>query len=53
MEMLLTAAALYWAMSIVFELLQVRIERYYGRGFAGERRDDAVAKAQGIALGHH
>jgi len=38
MEMLLTAAALYWAMSIVFELLQVRIERYYGRGFAGERR---------------
>jgi polar amino acid transport system permease protein len=53
MEMLLTAAALYWAMSIVFELLQVRIERYYGRGFAGERRQEAVAKAQGIALGHH
>jgi polar amino acid transport system permease protein len=53
MEMLLTAAVLYWAMSIVFELLQGRIERYYGRGFAGERRDDAVAKAHGIALGHH
>jgi hypothetical protein len=51
--MLLTAAALYWAMSILFELLQVRIERYYGRGFAGERREDAAARAQGIALGHH
>jgi polar amino acid transport system permease protein len=36
-EMLLTAAALYWIMSILLELLQVRIERYYGKGFAGEK----------------
>jgi polar amino acid transport system permease protein len=35
--MLLTAAALYWIMSILLELLQVRIERYYGKGFAGEK----------------
>ncbi len=32
-EMLLTAAALYWIMSIGFELVQARLERYYGKGF--------------------
>ncbi len=32
MEMLLTAAAIYWSMSIVLELVQARLERYYGRG---------------------
>lgn len=37
MEMLLTAAVLYWVMSAMLELMQVRIERYYGRGFKGER----------------
>jgi len=53
-EMLLTAAVLYWGMSIIFELLQVRIERYYGRGFAGDRREEgAAAKARDLALGHH
>ncbi len=31
MEMLLTAAAIYWVMSIVLELLQARLERHYGR----------------------
>jgi polar amino acid transport system permease protein len=32
-EMLLTAAVLYWAMSIVLELFQVRLERRFGKGF--------------------
>jgi len=32
-EMLLTAAALYWVMSIAFELVQTRLERYYAKGF--------------------
>jgi polar amino acid transport system permease protein len=39
-EMLLTAAVIYWVMSICFELVQARIERHYGRGFRAERRDD-------------
>ncbi|WP_322054961.1 amino acid ABC transporter permease [Paraburkholderia bannensis] len=34
MEMLLAAAAIYWVMSIVCELLQARLEQRYGRGFA-------------------
>lgn len=32
-EMLLAAAVIYWVMSICFELIQTRIERYYGKGF--------------------
>ncbi len=32
-EMLLAAAVIYWLLSIGFELIQTRIERYYGRGF--------------------
>jgi polar amino acid transport system permease protein len=39
-EMLLTAALIYWAMSICFELVQARIERHYGRGFRAERSND-------------
>jgi len=31
-EMLITAAILYWIISFVFEMVQVRIERYYGKG---------------------
>jgi polar amino acid transport system permease protein len=31
LEMLITAALIYWAMSIVFEFLQSRIEAYYGK----------------------
>ncbi len=31
-EMLTTAAAIYWIMSVVFELVQVRLERRFGRG---------------------
>jgi polar amino acid transport system permease protein len=31
-EMLLTAAVIYWALSIGFELIQARLERYYGKG---------------------
>jgi polar amino acid transport system permease protein len=34
MEMLLAAAAIYWVMSIVCELLQAHLEQRYGRGFA-------------------
>jgi len=32
MEMLVTAALIYWAMSIVFEIVQYRLERRFGRG---------------------
>lgn len=31
-EMLITAAIIYWIISFVFELVQVRIEAYYGKG---------------------
>jgi len=32
MEMLITAALIYWALSGAFELVQARIERHYGKG---------------------
>ncbi len=32
LEMLITAAIIYWIISIVFELVQARIEAYYGKG---------------------
>ncbi len=32
MEMLISAALIYWLMSIGFELVQVRLERHFGRG---------------------
>lgn len=35
MEMLTTAAAIYWAMSILLEFCQARLERRFGRGFPG------------------
>lgn len=31
LEMLITAAVVYWLISIVFELIQARIERHYGK----------------------
>ncbi len=31
-EMLITAAIIYWIISFVFELVQARIEAYYGKG---------------------
>jgi polar amino acid transport system permease protein len=31
MEMLITAAVLYWILSIILELIQARIERHYAR----------------------
>ena len=31
-EMLITAAIIYWIISIVFELVQARLERYYNKG---------------------
>jgi len=33
LEMLITAALIYWILSIVFELIQVRLEAYYGKGY--------------------
>jgi len=32
MEMLIAAALIYWSMSIVFELIQFKLERRFGRG---------------------
>ncbi|MEE8544801.1 MAG: amino acid ABC transporter permease, partial [Alphaproteobacteria bacterium] len=32
-EMLITAAIIYWIISLVFELMQARIETYYGKGY--------------------
>jgi polar amino acid transport system permease protein len=34
MEMLITAALIYWAFSILFELVQYRLERRFGKGVA-------------------
>jgi len=34
MEMLIAAALIYWVLSIVFELVQYRLERRFGRGVA-------------------
>jgi polar amino acid transport system permease protein len=34
MEMLLAAALIYWLLSIVFEIVQARLERRFGRGVA-------------------
>jgi polar amino acid transport system permease protein len=31
-EFLIAAAVIYWVMSVVFEVLQSRLEAYYGRG---------------------
>jgi len=31
-EFLIAAAIIYWVMSVVFEIVQARIERYYGKG---------------------
>ena len=33
-EMLIAAAIIYWILSICFELIQSRIERHYGKGYA-------------------
>jgi len=38
MEMLIAAALIYWALSIVFELVQFRLERRFGRGVASMGR---------------
>jgi polar amino acid transport system permease protein len=32
LEMLITAAVIYWILSIVFEIIQARLEAYYGKG---------------------
>ena len=32
LEMLIAAALIYWLLSIVFEIVQVRLEAYYGKG---------------------
>ena len=33
LEMLTTAAAIYWVLSIVFEIVQARLEVHFGKGF--------------------
>lgn len=38
MEMLLTAAAIYWFLSVGLELVQNRLERRFGRGFVSDRQ---------------
>lgn len=38
MEMLLTAAAIYWIMSILLELVQARLEKRYGRAYGDSER---------------
>jgi polar amino acid transport system permease protein len=37
LEMLVSAAAIYWLLSLGFELVQARLERRFGRGIAGRR----------------
>src|SRR3984885_318479 len=41
MEMLLAAALIYWGLSIVFELVQVRMERLFGGGVVARGRHAA------------
>jgi polar amino acid transport system permease protein len=36
-EMLTTAAVIYWLLSIGLELIQHRLERHYGKGFKHPR----------------
>jgi polar amino acid transport system permease protein len=36
MEMLLAAAIIYWGLSIVFEIVQMRLEARFGRGAEAE-----------------
>jgi polar amino acid transport system permease protein len=43
MEMLIAAALIYWGLSIVFEMVQMRLERRYGKG--------AVARGSHAAAG--
>lgn len=38
MEMLTTAALIYWTMSIVLEIAQARLEKHYGRGYARQHQ---------------
>lgn len=38
MEMLIAAALIYWAMSIAFEMVQLRLERRFGRSLAWQAR---------------
>lgn len=37
LEMLTTAAAIYWVLSIGFEIIQSRLEAHYGKGFNDRR----------------
>ncbi|OSN01123.1 MULTISPECIES: amino acid ABC transporter permease [Lonsdalea] len=41
MEMLTSAAAIYWLLSMVLELLQTRLERHFARGYEPHDRKDA------------
>ena len=43
MEMLIAAALIYWGLSIVFEMVQMRLERRYGKGVVAARGRHAAA----------
>ena len=44
MEMLLAAALIYWGLSIVFEVVQQRLERRFGKGVAARGRHAAGSR---------
>ena len=44
MEMLLAAALIYWGLSIIFEVVQARLERRFGKGAVA--RGDSIARPQ-------
>jgi polar amino acid transport system permease protein len=43
-EMLMTAAAIYWVLSIIFEIVQSRLEEHYGKGFEPAGRSRPAAR---------
>jgi polar amino acid transport system permease protein len=44
MEMLIAAALIYWGLSIMFELVQMRLERRFGKGVIARGRDAVRAR---------
>ncbi len=44
MEMLLAAALIYWVLSIAFEVVQMRLERRFGKGVVARGRESAGAR---------
>jgi len=46
MEMLIAAALIYWGLSIVFEMVQMRLERRYGKGVVARGAHAAAARTR-------